>query len=197
METPAGAPRSGAWAKTVGPRTLAAVAAAVLVLVLVIFVRAAAGDAALTGYWTAHSAFLEESGLSQLSVYLPEAEGLFRRRREGYIAAVDAAGAVVANGPIDLTHGPLKLAALRSLRPLGLTRPAPLRFEVGAESDEPNALEILPDGAEFLLDPAEGTLRVTDGGRLHAYFVRENEVSLAANEMYASGLEAEEEEPAS
>lgn len=169
-----------------------ALALAAVVVVLVVLVRAAAADSALAGYWTAHSAFLAESGLSQLSMYLPAASGLFRRRREGYLAAVDADGVVVANGPIDVTHGPLKLAALRSVgRSPRVTRPAAVRFRVGAEADEPNALEIIPDGAEFRLDAAEGTLRVSDGGRLHAYFVRDNEVSLAANDMFASGLEAE------
>ena len=165
-------------------------AAAALVALLVIFIivsatRASMASRALAGFWTAHSDFLDESGLGRLDVYIPPAEGWPARNRSGYVTAVDVDGVVVANAPIDITHGPLTPAAMRR---------GPLKFRVGAASEEAAALGIVPDGATFVLDPARGTLEIVADDVLHAYLVRDNEVSLTANEMYEDGAQAEIED---
>ncbi len=160
-------------------RALAAAAVIVVVILLAVVVpRLQAFEQYLGGFWAADPAFLSESGLSEMYLYVAPGGG---RRRQAHLVMAGPGGAEVTNQGVEITLGRSLWGALRGA---GLGAGSLFRVPAALAFDSE---EVMPTALSLSLNVAEGTLALYGSGKMYAFLVRDNEASLAANAEYAAG----------
>lgn len=144
------------------------------VLLLAAHARVQEQERALEGFWVASPEFLDESGLSDMCLYLGPPEG---ETRPAHLSCARADGAALYDGPATLSYGG---AARRRWAALAAGLRGPYRVPAAAlraPGDRP--LPFLPPEAELVLDPATGSLVLHAGGKAYAHLYRDGPASAA------------------
>jgi len=186
--TPAAAakPRANPLTRTWVRVLLAAIIVILIVLIAVVPPRVRDYELFLSGFWSGEPTFLKEAGLSEMYLYIAPCERCGGRWcRQGYLVMVDAGGAMVSNQGIEITYGGITgrwKSALKSHFP---SRAQETYRIPGAEftyDDE----SVMPEDMRMGLNVTEGTLALYTDEKIYAFFVKDNETSIAANEEYCT-----------
>jgi hypothetical protein len=182
---PQPAAAGSAWRR----RALVAVVVVLIIALVVVAPRVRDHERALGGYWVADSSFLEESGLSEMCLYLPpRARRGGRWYRDGYLVMVGGGGEPLADQAVAVSWpalGPARWAsAVRShfAPPGGSSTYRVPAAEFAYTSGAPT-----PERMELTFDATRGALALQAEGRLYAYLFRDNETSVAADAEYGAG----------
>ena len=172
---------------------LAALALLAIVVIAVVAARAGARyDNYLAGLWVGDPAFLERAGLSDFQLFVaPRPAGGGARR--GYLVIADAAGAYLANTPLEIGGGMRTGSALAAAAAASHdSATADLTFTftftfaegAGADSESISGAEALPPRLTAAVSMADGTLTLHDQKRVHAFLVKDVSGSAVAVATY-------------
>ena len=131
----------------------------------------------LTGVWTADQDFLDQSGLSDMYMYVEEPAGILRRTRQGYLVMVNNNGDFVSNQGFEMCYN-------RGWFRFGTDpyRVATVQFDFDQENFGDDAMPTLMD---ISLSPKNGSLVLHDADQVYACLWRDNQLSGAADAFVA------------
>jgi hypothetical protein len=168
------------WARVL----LAAIIVILIVLIAIASPRVRDYERFLSGFWSGDPAFLEESGLSEMYLYISPSErsgGCWRR--QGYLVMVDAGGGMVSNQGIEIEYsgaaGRWK-SALKS----HFSASSEEVYRVKRASFSYDDEEVMPTEMHLGLNTTQGSISLYTGDKLFAFLYKDSEVSASANAAY-------------
>ncbi len=131
----------------------------------------------LTGVWTADPDFLEQSGLSDMYMYVEEPTGVFTKERQGYLVMVNDSDDFVSNQGFQMRYG-------RGWLRFGTEpyRIGSVQFDFDQEGFGDSAM---PSTMDVSLSPKNGSLVLHDSDKVYACLWRDNQLSGAADTFVA------------
>ncbi len=157
-----------------------------IVLIAVVSPRVRDYELFLSGFWSGEPTFLKEAGLSEMYLYVSPCERSGGRWcRQGYLVMVDAGGAMVSNQGVEITYGGMAgrwKSALKSHFSGG----AQETYRIPGAEFTFDDRSVMPEDMRMGLNVTEGTLALYTDEKIYAFFVKDNETSIAANEEYCT-----------
>lgn len=180
-------PRANPSARTWVRVLLTAIVVILIILIAIVTPRVRDYELFLSGFWSGEPTFLKEAGLSEMYLYISPCERSGGRWcRQGYLVMVDLGGAVVSNQGIEMEWSGLAgrwKSALKSNFSGGAHETYHIPEGEFSYDDE----SVMPEKMRMGLNVTEGTLALyTDENIIYAFFVKDNEASIAANEEYCT-----------
>jgi hypothetical protein len=177
-------PRGGSWLRVF----LATAVVVIIILIAVVAPRARDYEKFISGFWSGDPAFLNESGLSQMHLYISPGERSGGKwRRQGYLLMVDSSGGMVSNQGIEIIYDGA-VGRWKSVIKSNFSGKAQETYQIPAVTIDYDTQGVLPsEELRMGLNIAEGTLAIYTDEKIYAFFVKDNEASVSANAEYRAG----------
>jgi len=166
-------------------RILLAIVVVLIVLVVVAAPRVRDCERYLTGFWSGDPAFLKESGLSEMFIYIaPREKADGRWRRQGYLVMTDDEGKMISKQGLELSWAST-MKRWSSVVKSHFSRRAQETYRVPHVDIVFDDEDIMPEQLSLGLNMTDGTLALHSDEKLYAFFIKDNETSLSANSTWA------------
>lgn len=159
---------------------IASLIALLIIVIIIVPYRINDYELFLSGFWTGDSKFLEESGLSDMFIYISPRDD---NTREGYLVMIDTDGNIITNQNIKINYGSLFGRSLSALNGHFITSDENIYNINSAEFIYDNK-NIMPETMNIGVNITNGTLALYDDEELYAFFTKDNEASMIANKEF-------------
>lgn len=160
---------------------LAALVLILIILVVVLSPRVREFEKFLSGVWIGESAFLKESGLAELYLYIAPRE---KSSRQGYLVMVDSQGEFVSNQGVEIDYACAFKRWMSALKSNFSSSKVDYCVPCAQITYDDSAA--MPEEMSLGLDVSKGTLTLYDSEKIYAFLVKDNEVSMSANIQYSA-----------